>query len=221
LFTLLQEATAGSDTQLLLARSFAAQSSTEAHFTTLAGLVDGSVSIDGLAIDTEMRWALLTALVAGGRAGTAEIDAELLRDDTATGRVHAATARAAIPTPEAKAAAWKSVVEDGALPNAVQDAVIAGFGRVHDRSLLAPFVTPYFESLTRIWSERTSEMASQIAVGLFPSGQPGDVVLPASDAWLADETVEPSLRRMVIEGRDAAARAERAQARDRQSPATS
>jgi aminopeptidase N len=216
LLDLLRQAPAGSDQQLILARAFAAHAVTEAHTTALAGLLDGSLPIEGLAIDTEMRWSLLTGLVAGGRAGQAEIDAELTRDDTATGRVHAAAAGAAIPTPEAKAAAWKSVVEDGDLPNAVQAAVIGGFNRAHDKTLLAPYVEPYFESLTRIWSDRTSEMASQIAVGLYPSGQPAAVVLPATDAWLANVQAEPALRRMVIEGRDAVARAERAQARDRQ-----
>ena len=217
LLGLLREAEAGSDMQLLLARAFTGQASTEAQLTELAGLLDGTVTIEGLAIDAEMRWSLLTALVAGGRSGPAEIDAELAQDDTATGRVHAAAARAAIGTPEAKAEAWKSVVEDGNLPNAVQAAVIGGFNRVHDRTLLAPYVSAYFGSLTRIWADRTSEMASQIAVGLFPAGQPTDVVLAASDAWLADGTTEPSLRRMVIEGRDAAARAARAQACDRAS----
>jgi aminopeptidase N len=217
LLELLRQAPAASDLQLLLARSFTANAVTDEQTATLAGLLDGSLSIDGLTIDTEMRWSLLTGLVAAGRADQEQIDAELARDDTATGRVHAAAARAAIPTAEAKAAAWKSVVEDGDLPNTVQAAVIGGFNRAHDKSLLAPFVTPYFESLTRIWADRTSEMASQIAVGLYPSSQPADVLLPASDAWLADVKAEPALRRMVIEGRDAAARAARAQARDRQS----
>jgi aminopeptidase N len=129
--------------------------------------------------------------------------------------MHAAAAQAALPRPEAKAAAWKSVVEDGDLPNTVQAAVIGGFGRAHDRALLAPFVQPYFAALTRVWGARTSEMASQIAVGLYPAGQPADVVLTATDDWLASETAEPALRRLVVEGRDAVARADRAQARDR------
>ena len=216
LFELLKLAPAGSDMQLLLARSFAGQARTPGHLSTLEDLLEARAGIDGLAIDTEMRWSLLTALVAGGSADEARIDAELGRDDTATGRVHAAAARAARPNAEAKAAAWKSVVEDGDLPNAVQDAVIAGFGRVHDRELLAPYVQPYFECLTRIWADRTSEMASQIAVGFYPSGQPAPIVLATTDAWLAQASAEPALRRLVVEGRDGVARAVRAQARDRE-----
>jgi aminopeptidase N len=216
LLDLLRAAPAGSDQQLLLARSFAAHAVSPAQLDVLEGLFSGSTPLEGLAVDTEMRWTLLTALVTGGRAGAEAIDAELAVDDTATGRVHAAAARAAQPTPEAKAAAWKAVVEDGDLPNAVQAAVIGGFGRVHDRTLLAPFVEPYFAALTRIWATRTSEMASQIAVGLYPSGQPAEVVLPASDTWLDSSGAEPALHRMVLEGRDAAARAQRAQTRDLQ-----
>jgi aminopeptidase N len=217
LLGLLRTAPEGGDMQLLLARAFAGQAGTDEQLSTLNEMLTGGLRIDGLAIDTEMRWTLLTALVAGGRSGEAEIDAEMGRDDTASGRVHAAAARAALPTPEAKAAAWQSVVEDGDLPNTVQAAVIGGFGRVRDRALLAPFVEPYFASLTRLWAERTSEMASQIAVGFYPAGQPAGVLLPATDAWLAQSSAEPALRRMVIEGRDGAARADRAQARDRAS----
>jgi aminopeptidase N len=215
LLGLLQGAPAGSDMQLLLARSFVLHASTKDQLSTLADLLGGNLVIDGLVIDTEMRWALQTGLIAGGRHDEAAIEAELARDDTATGRVHAATARAAIPTAQAKAAAWQSVVEDGGLPNTVQAAVISGFGKVHDRTLIAPFVQPYFDSLTRLWAERTSEMASQIAVGLYPASQPAEVVLAATDAWLATTNAEPALVRMVVEGRDAVARAQRAQARDR------
>jgi aminopeptidase N len=217
LLALLRASEPGSDMQLLLARSFAEHAGTPDQWETLAALLAGDLDIEGLAIDTEMRWSLLTALVAGGRAGAAQIGAELVRDDTASGRVHAASARAAVPTADAKWAAWQSVVVEGDLPNTVQAAVIGGFARAHDLPLLEPFVQPYFDSLTRIWGERTNEMASQVAVGLYPHGQPAGVVLAATDRWLAEADAEPALRRLVIEGRDAVARAERAQAKDRTS----
>ncbi|GAA3620085.1 aminopeptidase N [Kineosporia mesophila] len=214
LFGLLKSAAPGSDSQLLLARSFTSHASTKEQLASVEALLSGALVIEGLAVDTEMRWSLLTALVAGGAAGETETAAELARDDTATGRVHAAAARAATPTPEAKAAAFKSVVDDGDLPNTVQAAVIGGFNRVHDRSLLAPYVEPYFAALTRLYAERTSEMAGQIAVGLYPSAQPVAPVLAATQQWLDTTDAEPALRRQVIEGRDAVERAGRAQERD-------
>ncbi len=48
----------------------------------VADLLAGSAALPGLAIDTELRWALLRRLAATGRAGDAEIDAELRRDPT-------------------------------------------------------------------------------------------------------------------------------------------
>jgi aminopeptidase N len=212
---LLESAEPGSDMQLLMARSFAQHATTKEQLEVLAGLLAGSRQVDGLVVDTDLRWSLLVALVAGGAAGEPEIAAELARDDTATGRLHAAAARAAIPTGASKAAAWQAVVDEGGLPNAVQASMIGGFNRVRDRDLLAPFVTPYFDSLTRVWAERTNEMASQIAVGLYPNLQSPRLVLARTDEWLAANDAEPALRRLVIEGRDAVARAEKAQECDR------
>src|SRR4051794_11321055 len=89
LLALLEAAPAGSDRQLLLARSFAVHAVTPAQVTVLGELLSGARSLPGFAVDTEMRWSLLTALVAAGAAGEGEIGAELERDDTASGRVHA------------------------------------------------------------------------------------------------------------------------------------
>ena len=50
-------------------------------------------------------------LVAAGRADEAAIAAEEARDRTTTGRERAAQARAAVPTPQAKAAVWRELME--------------------------------------------------------------------------------------------------------------
>ena len=69
-------------------------------------------------------------------------------------------------------------------------------------------------ALTRIYAERTSELAAQIATGLYPSQQPVGLVLAATQQWLDTSEAEPALRRLVVEGRDAVERAGRAQERD-------
>jgi len=220
LFGLLEKSAPHSDAQLLLARAFAGQARAAHLLAVIASLLDGSRVIDGLSVDTEMRWGLLAALVAGGAAGEAEITAELARDDTASGRVHAASVRASVPRAEAKAQAWRQVVEQADLPNTVQAAVIGGFGRVNDPELLQPFVDRYFEALVPIWQQRTNEMASQIAVGLYPSLLASDHLLARTELWLAETDAEPALKRLVIENRDGVTRALYAQARDRQEPRT-
>jgi len=216
LLALLEAAAPGSDQQLLFARAFSAQALTPAQRQVVRELLDGTRVLEGLAVDTEMRWTLLDALVTGGVAGEAEIAAELARDDTSSGRVHAAAERAAVPTAEAKAEAWRQVVVEGALPNVVQAGVIGGFGRVDDPALLEPFVEPYFEALLPITRTRTSEMAQQIAVGLYPAALASPALVERTGRWLADNPDAPAaLRRMVLENRDGVVRALRAQDRDR------
>ena len=101
----------GSDAQLQLVSAAAALTTAGDDTTRLRALLDGTEVLEGLAVDFEMRWTLLTALVAAGAADAAEIDAERAREDTATGRERAARARAARPTAEAKEEAWAAAVE--------------------------------------------------------------------------------------------------------------
>ena len=214
LWQLARSADPGSDAQLQLVKAFAARARTAEQLDTVEGLLDQAM--DGLAVDTDLRWELLVSLAAGGRAGEPQIAAELERDATATGERAAATARAAVPTAEAKATAWSAVVDSDALTNAVQTATIAGFNRVHDRALLAPFVEPYFAALETVWTTRTNEIAQNIVLGLYPALLAGTELLERNDAWLAAlGDRHPALRRLVVEQRDGVRRALAAQERDR------
>ncbi|MGW4805127.1 aminopeptidase N [Kitasatospora sp. NPDC004272] len=213
--TALREAPAGSDHQLAWARTLAGAARTDDQLALLAGLLDGSVEIDGLAVDTELRWALLGRLAATGRADEAAIDAELARDNTSSGQEHAATCRAARPTAEAKAAAWASVVESDTLTNYVQEAVIAGFQQPDQRDLLAAYTEKYFASVKQVWETRSHEISQQIIGGLYPSYAVSRATLDATDAWLAAADPAPALRRQVVEARAGVERALKAQAADR------
>ncbi|MFZ3497657.1 aminopeptidase N [Streptomyces sp. 5.8] len=210
----LRAAEPGSDHQLAWARAFAATARTEEQLTYLSALLDGSAEVKGLAVDTELRWAFLERLVATGVADEAAIAAELERDKTAAGERHAATARAARPTAEAKAEAWASVVEGDSLPNAVQEAVIGGFVQTDQRELLAPYTAKYFAAVKEVWETRSHEIAQQIAVGLYPTLQVSAETLAATDAWLASAEPNAALRRLVSESRAGVERALRAQAAD-------
>jgi aminopeptidase N len=68
LLALLEAAPAGGDQQLLMARAFAGQAISPSQLDVIRGLLVGSHRIEGLAVDTEMRWGLLGALVTGGVA---------------------------------------------------------------------------------------------------------------------------------------------------------
>jgi aminopeptidase N len=204
----------GSDLQLAWARSLGSLASTDEQLDLLAGLLDGSASVAGLAIDAELRWHFLHRLVAVGRAGLPEIDAEVAGDPTAAGQRHGASCRAARPTAEAKAEAWASVIDSDELPNAVQAAVIGGMLNAEQVALLEPYVEPYFEALDHIWATRTAEMAQNVVVGLYPTLLVSPAVVERTDAYLASREVQPALSRLLLEGRDGVVRALRARARD-------
>ncbi|MFV0129876.1 aminopeptidase N [Streptomyces sp. HMX112] len=210
----LRTAEPGGDHQLAWARAFAATARTPQQLDLLTGLLEGSETIEGLTVDTELRWAFVERLAATGVYDEAEIATEYERDRTAAGERHAATARAARPTEEAKAEAWASVVESDHLPNAVQEAVIAGFVQTDQRELLAPYAERFFAAVKGVWESRSHEMAQQIAVGLYPSLQVSRATLDATDAWLASAGPSAALRRLVSESRAGVERALRAQAAD-------
>ncbi|GAA5613809.1 aminopeptidase N [Streptomyces platensis] len=210
----LRAAEPGSDHQLAWARAFGASARTDAQLDLLQGLLDGTEEIPGLAVDTELRWGLLQRLAAAGRADEKAIAAELERDKTSAGERHAATARAARPTAEAKAEAWASVVESDKLPNSLQEAVIGGFVQPDQRELLAPYTAKYFAAVKDIWNSRSHEMAQQIVVGHYPALQVSQETLDATDAWLASAEPTPALRRLMTESRAGIERALKAQQAD-------
>ncbi|MEF3113075.1 aminopeptidase N [Streptomyces chrestomyceticus] len=210
----LRAAAPGSDHQLAWARAFIATARTDAQLDLVQGLLDGTQELPGLAVDTELRWALVQRLATTGRADEKVIEAELERDRTSAGERHAAAARASRPTAEAKAAAWASVVDSDKLPNAVQEAVIGGFVQTDQRELLAPYAQKYFAVVKDVWDSRSHEMAQQIAVGLYPSLQVSQETLDATDAWLGSAGPGAGLRRLVTESRSGIERALKAQRAD-------
>jgi aminopeptidase N len=203
----LDTAPAGSDAQLAAVNALAASVLPPKILDRIRGwLLDVDVPA-GLTVDTDLRWRLLHALVAHDAAGPAEIDEELERDPTSTGQRQAERARALIPTAEAKERAWRLAVHDDDIPNAVQEAIISGFNHPAQRDLLGGYVKRYFAEVAEVWSRRTSERAQQVVVGLFPSWAVDKSTVEAADAWLADDSHPPALRRLVSEGRAGIVRA--------------
>ncbi|MDQ1726847.1 MAG: aminopeptidase, partial [Frankiaceae bacterium] len=210
---MVQAAEAGSDSQLAWARVFASTAETGEHLALVRSWLEGTAALPGLTIDTDLRWHLLRQLTSHGAATDAEIDAEMARDATAAGQRHAAACRAARPTPEAKAEAWQSLL-DVQLANAQQSALIGGFQQAHQIELLRPYVDKYFEMVPRIWESRTSEMAQDIVVGLFPSLVVEQPVVDKVDAFLSSYDAPAPLRRLLLESRDSLVRALRARTFD-------
>jgi aminopeptidase N len=215
-FAALHAAAPGSDHQLAWAHALLGAARNDEHLQAIRGLLDGSHTVEGLSLDAELRWAVVQTLSAHGGLGDDEIQAELDRDPSAAGQRHAASARALRPTPEAKAEAWRLATEDDSLPNAMQEAVIAGFAHPTQGPLLVPYVPRYFETVPDVWRRRTSELAQNVAIGLFPTwiSTIPPATLEAADEFLARSELPAALRRLASEGRADVARALRARATD-------
>jgi aminopeptidase N len=195
----------GGDAQLAWARALSgAAAFDDARAGELRAMLDGAAPVpDGLPLDADLRWSWLTALAATGHAGEADADAELARDDTATGRTARIRVLAARRDADVRAAAWHAAWDDRSLTNDHLDATIAGARTGESRSMLARFDDEYFARIRDTWSERSIEIARRLVTGLFPAS---DSLEPV-DAWLAANADAPgALRRLVIEQRDHLAR---------------
>jgi aminopeptidase N len=224
---LLFAAEPGSDNQLAYLRAFAGVATSAGDLALLADLLDGSVLLEGLTVDTDLRWALLGRLVSrgaprpGGSAtgsqsfGPAEIDAELERDATDAGERHAATCRAAIPAEQAKQEAWRSMV-GGELTIAMFRAVLAGFADPDQPELVEPYRPDYFAVVGNVWRDWPSAMAQDFVGGAYTVCAISPETVEQTDAYIDSAQPPAALRRLLVEGRDDVLRALRCQARDRQ-----
>lgn len=197
----------GSDHQLAFVNSLASSVLDADKLAVLRGWLDGTAPLDGLTVDTDLRWRLVQALVAHGAATDEDIDEQLKHDSTATGQRQAERARALRPAEAAKADAWRRAVHDEELPNAINESIISGFSHPSQKTLLAPFMPRYFADVAGVWERRSSERAQPTVLGLFPAWAVARETVEAADAWLADDAHPPALRRLVSEGRAGIVRA--------------
>ena len=210
----LDSAKPGSDHQLQFAKAFADSAVTPEQNERIKSVLGGSVS--GLAIDADLRWYLFICAIKRGVLGASDIDAELARDNTAHGKQNAAYAFAAIPSADAKVKAFTSVVNEN-LSNTIHAYTCRGFNLPLHSHLLEPFVDQYFAMLNELWKNKGFEIAETTAILTFPTFIVTESTLAKAQNWL-DVTGKDSagaLRRVVAEGRDALARALKAQKCDK------
>jgi aminopeptidase N len=204
---LLRAAEPASGHQLAWAQLLGWTATSADQLDLVAGLLDGSATVDGLVVDTELRWALLQRLAATGRAGDAEIDAELARDATDAGRRHAAGCRAAIGDAEHKEAAWQQLAaREFGVESTVE--VAHGFAQPEQAELLAPYAERYFAALADMWADNSVMLRVTLGNELFPHAAAAPELLARIDEFLATrEADDLMLARVLAERRDMVERA--------------
>jgi aminopeptidase N len=210
---LLDEAAPASDHQLTFARAYAAVAHSDHALDELEALLDGNLAPEGLAIDQDVRWTLITALARNGRE-SGRIEAELEKDNTISGQENAAAARAARPGAEAKAEAWELAIHRDDVPNETQRGIVLAFQVPGQDEVLKPYVEKYLEMAETIWEEKGTQRASTALEYIFPRQLASQDLLDRIDAWLETSSANPAAKRYVNEGRADVARYLAGQAKD-------
>ncbi|PFG16043.1 membrane alanyl aminopeptidase [Propionicimonas paludicola] len=214
---LLAEAEPESDHQLALARALATSAESSATAAVLNTWLDGSAVPSGLAVDTDLRWHLITNLARLGAIGATEIEAELALDPTAQGAERAAGARAALPSAEAKIQAWRLATADDDVPNETHYQITSNFWQFGADAVLKPYLGAYREVAEAIsagrdgWADRSSALRQHVLGLLFPRTLMDRTALAELDAWLESVSLTDAVARQVLERRDDAERALRCQ----------
>ena len=215
LWSLAAEAEPGSDAQFQFVQYFANMAATPANVATLTGLRDGTITLPGLTIDTDLDWLLIEGLALNGAIGHSEIDAALEKDNTSNGQQAAARARAALPGADAKRAVFDQLVGDDTVPNAIVRMTTMGWQHANGPTGFAELVDAYFDAIVPIWESRTYKIAEYLILGLYPAALANENLIVKTRAWLEANAEQPAaLRRMVSENLAGVERAVQAQRRD-------
>ncbi|MFJ4852861.1 aminopeptidase N [Streptomyces sp. NPDC088730] len=161
-------------------------------------LTEGTVP-GGPELDAELRWRALTRLAVLGAVDETAIAAELDQDPSATGQEGAARCRAALPTAEAKEAAWQAMFTDDSLSNYLFTAVAQGFWQPEQADLVSAYVPRYYPEATQLAVRRGPAIAEAAGRYAFPAYAIDAHSLHLGEQALDDQALIPALRRKLAD----------------------
>ena len=160
---------------------------------------------EGVTTDPELVWTVVERWCTL-QTGTDLLDDALAADPSASGRVHAARARARRPDPAAKEAAWRLLVEPSSVGAYELYATGEGFWDASQSELTAPYVARYFAEIGATATFREGWALGEVARQAFPR----TAVTPEAVA-LAEDALRGGLaaqvHRAVTDGTDRLRRA--------------
>ncbi len=152
---------AGPDTEMATALTLGVIRTTGDPDLLARWLRDGRTDA-GVDLDPGLRWRALRRLAELGAADEESIEAERVRDGSASAELGAATALAARPTPEAKERAWRAMGEDDEVSNRMFAALADGLWSPEQADLGAPYLVRYLEAAPGIAARRGPGFANVV-----------------------------------------------------------
>ncbi|WP_406149975.1 aminopeptidase N [Streptomyces sp. NBC_01012] len=161
----------------------------------------------GPELDPELRWRILTRLAVLGAIDETAIAHELDKDPSATGQEGAARCRAALPTTQAKKAAWEAMFSDDSLSNYLFTATAQGFWQPEQTELLHPYVARYYPDAIELAARRGPAIADAAGRHAFPAHAIDPDSIHLGEQALHHPALTPALRRKLTDQLDDARRA--------------
>ncbi|MEW1697570.1 aminopeptidase N [Streptomyces sp. NPDC093249] len=168
----------------------------------IASWLDEGTVHGGPELDPELRWRILRRLAVLGATDETAIAAELAHDPSATGQEGAARCRAALPTEEAKAAAWSALFDTDGLSNYLFLATAQGFWQPEQAALLREYVARFYPAAVALADRRGPAIAEATGRYAFPAHAIDQEALSLGERCLEEDTVLPALRRQLVDQLD-------------------
>ncbi|MFD0374728.1 aminopeptidase N, partial [Streptomyces sp. NPDC127112] len=118
----------------------------------------------------------------------------------------AARCRAALPTAEAKAAAWQRLFHDDTLSNYLFTATAQGFWQPEQTALVADYVPRYYPEAIALGARRGPAIGEAAGRWAFPAHHVDEANLQAGHTALEDPEITPMMRRVLVDQLDDLAR---------------
>jgi aminopeptidase N len=157
---------------------------------------------DGIDMDLDLRWRLLTRLATLGATDRAELDAALADEPTGQSRVEHTRAVASLPTPEGKAFAWERFDGTVDVPNYELEAAGRGMWRGGQDAVTREYVERYFAELPRTVEVRSGWVLADAARDFFPRLSVDRATVERAHRLAGEESLDLSLRRALVDSTD-------------------
>jgi aminopeptidase N len=156
----------------------------------------------GLALDAELRWAVVRQLSRLGALSPDDVDAEAARDRSSRGAIHAARCRASLPDAAVKSRIWDRVVSDRNASNYELYAWCQGFWYAEQADICAPFVERFFADVPATAAFRSPLVTGQVTALGYPRYAVDAGTLATATATLGRTDLSPSVRRALQDHTD-------------------
>jgi aminopeptidase N len=194
----------GSSLQMTLFDFYPTIAQTPGALARIAGFLAGEGIPNGIVVDQDRRWSLISALAAAGHEqAPGLIEAEPKRDPTTVGQRNAYAAKAALPDLAMKLRVWQDFQKPDQIPFSFLRAAAGNFHNPNHVELSQRFVEPLFSTATSIDWSANDNMVEIFLRHLFPGTLCSPELLRESaQRFAAAKNLIPLARRAWLEANE-------------------